>query len=687
MKSPAFSWLLAAVLMIFVGFPTPVSAQGLPGYVLVDDMYLPWDAVYGDSTFTGTPWTGGVVPYTFDANVNSTNQNRAVIAMAEWAAVADIVFVPRTSQSNYIIFKDDTGNSSYVGMIGGGQTIRMYNWSFRYILCHEIGHAIGLKHEHQRPDRNTYVQINTANITSSAIGNFNISSSATTYGAYDFDSIMHYDDHSFSSNGGTTITCISPYQSYQNQIGNRDHLSLLDAQGMATRYGPAPVPAITNVSPPTATPGQGVTLTIDGGPFLKGTLDGGGVQGSIVRWNNQIYSHNFISGSQVTVYIPGSAMAGNGSLTIENPAPGGGLSNGHNYGTANGPTPDPMTFAIAPTGASQSSITMTATTATAPVGGVQYYFTMVSSTGSGGSNSNWQTSPTYTDFSLDPNTSYQYQVVARDSSTMAQGSNSSSSAGVTHAATPGEVSLSNITPTSFSVSDIDDQGNPANTLYAIEVDGQYMSFLGPLSPTEQWLPKLAWLVATGPTLTAGVPHSVRAKARNSAGVETAFGPATGINMLGSAARGNVLLPGGGYEDVLLVNGSEGGLFRTVEVPIGQPFTFTLSKPTFNPSSGANFFLMAWIGIPQPSWEYSLGSLGTLVFPPCDISGPGGPSFNMASSYGPTTCGEILPGAAPAPWSFSHPGLTFGIPALTMQGVVEFFPGVLRTTNAIVFKSF
>ncbi len=675
------------LLLILVFAAVPAAAQGLPGYVLVDDMYVPWEAVYGDSTWTGTQWTGGVVPYAFDSSVSTTNQGRARDAMAEWAAVADLTFVARTTQSNYISFKDSGSNSSYVGMIGGGQTINMYNWSYRYIICHEIGHALGMKHEQQRPDRNTYVQINSANISSGASGNFSISNSATTYGAYDFDSIMHYGDYSFSSNGLPTITCIAPYQSYQNVIGNRDHLSLLDAAGMATRYGAAPVPVISNISPPSATPGAGVTLTIDGGPFLKGSTDGAGVLGSVVRWNNQVYSHSFISGSQLTVYIPGSAMGGNGSMTVENPSPGGGMSASYSYGSANGPTPNPMTFSVAPTGASSSSISMTATTANAPVGTAQYFFTMSSSSGAGGTNSTWQTSPSYTDAGLSPNMPYAYTVTARDSSTMAVGSPSAAASGVTHAATPGEISLTSVTATSFHIGGIDDQGNPASTFYAIDVDGLYLTFTGALNSTPQWLPIAAWVASIGPSFSTVVPHAVKAKARNSQGVETAFGPAVGVNALGSAARGSLLVPGGGYQDALTINGSEGGVFRTVEVPIGNPFTFSLAMPVFNPSSGANFFLMGWLGIPQQSWEYPLGSVGTLVFPPCDLTGPGGASLNLASTFGPTLCGEILPGAYPAPWSFSHPGLTFGIPALTMQAVIEFYPGILRTTNAVIFKTY
>jgi beta-galactosidase len=78
------------------------------------------------------------------------------------------------------------------------------------------------------------------------------------------------------------------------------------------------------------------------------------------------------------------------------------------------PTPNPMTFATNPTAASDTNITMTATTATDD-SGVEYYFH--ETTGhAGGSDSNWQDSTTYTDTGLDPNTTYTYQVKARDKS-------------------------------------------------------------------------------------------------------------------------------------------------------------------------------------------------------------------------------------------------------------------------------
>jgi hypothetical protein len=78
------------------------------------------------------------------------------------------------------------------------------------------------------------------------------------------------------------------------------------------------------------------------------------------------------------------------------------------------PTPDPMTWASVPAAASSSSITMTATTASDP-SGVEYFFDETSNN-PGGTDSDWQSSPVYTDTGLDSSTTYTYTVKARDKS-------------------------------------------------------------------------------------------------------------------------------------------------------------------------------------------------------------------------------------------------------------------------------
>jgi hypothetical protein len=78
------------------------------------------------------------------------------------------------------------------------------------------------------------------------------------------------------------------------------------------------------------------------------------------------------------------------------------------------PTPNPATFASPPSADSDTAISMTATTGTDASGPVEYYFDETSGN-FGGSDSGWQTSPSYTDTGLTASTQYTYTVQMRDS--------------------------------------------------------------------------------------------------------------------------------------------------------------------------------------------------------------------------------------------------------------------------------
>lgn len=342
--------------------PEPPPPEIPPGWVLVDDVILPADAVYGDSTYSATPWTGGVVPYVFDANVSAADQLVGIDAMAEWAAAANVTFVPRTTETNYIRFYTTNSNSSFVGMIGGMQTINVYNWNFRFIVCHEICHALGFWHEQSRPDRNTYVTINFANIDPAYAYNFNVVNGATTYGAYDFDSVMHYGAYAFSVNNQPTIT-INP--GYSGSIGQRQHLSVLDATGMATQYGAAPAPTIASLSPTTVGAGNPTfTLTVNGTRFCRGRNDSSGMDGTTVEWNGVALATTYVSPTQMLATVPASLVASSGvhNVTVYNPSPGGGVSLPATFTVG---IPPPVASGLVPAsalvGAATTNVTVTGT--------------------------------------------------------------------------------------------------------------------------------------------------------------------------------------------------------------------------------------------------------------------------------------------------------------------------------------
>lgn len=203
---------------------------------------LPSSNVRPASTWTNDLWPRGMVPFVFAPGVTYANSVAIHAAMDELESVAQIYFFDRTNEPNYIVIESGLFNSAQVGMQGGEQYMSIFNWDERFIMCHELMHALGVKHEQCRDDRNTYVTIHCENVTGGCDGataqNFAIANDAMAWDAYDFGSVMHYSGDAFSSNGNLTIECRPPFAHMQNVIGQRERLSELDKVGLVRQYGP-----------------------------------------------------------------------------------------------------------------------------------------------------------------------------------------------------------------------------------------------------------------------------------------------------------------------------------------------------------------------------------------------------------------------------------------------------------------
>ncbi len=146
-------------------------------------------------------------------------------------------FVPRTNEFNRLVITSSDVNNSFVGPVGGGQTVNVVSWGQRFIIVHELIHALGSWHEQQRPDRNSFVQINLENVEPGQEFNFSIRGDVFPLGDYDFDSVMHYGQFTFSGNGQRTITVLPPNEAWQAQIGQITHLSEGDIAVLIAKYG------------------------------------------------------------------------------------------------------------------------------------------------------------------------------------------------------------------------------------------------------------------------------------------------------------------------------------------------------------------------------------------------------------------------------------------------------------------
>jgi Glycosyltransferase WbsX len=95
--------------------------------------------------------------------------------------------------------------------------------------------------------------------------------------------------------------------------------------GVSTGPPPNPTPTIAALSPNSSDQGgPAFTLSVVGSNFISG---------SSLQWNGSSLPTTFVSGALLTAAVPASAVAGAGpdSVTVVNPAPGGGASNSLNF--------------------------------------------------------------------------------------------------------------------------------------------------------------------------------------------------------------------------------------------------------------------------------------------------------------------------------------------------------------------
>ncbi|MCJ7935747.1 MAG: M12 family metallopeptidase [Chryseobacterium sp.] len=100
-------------------------------------------------------------------------------------------------------------SSSHIGRnpAGGKQELKLADFAFPTwnpadvsTIVHELGHAIGMMHEQNRPDRDNYVNINNANLTNQGKSQFQkVTTNYSYFGSYDFSSIMGYDSFTSST--------------------------------------------------------------------------------------------------------------------------------------------------------------------------------------------------------------------------------------------------------------------------------------------------------------------------------------------------------------------------------------------------------------------------------------------------------------------------------------------------------
>jgi Astacin (Peptidase family M12A) len=204
------------------------------------------------------PWPGGIIPYDI-SKLTAAQQTVALRAMQRWTnAGAKLQFIPRTTEVEYVCFTGNTNagnNTSVVGFKKGARAdinITAFWWrQGPWMPAHELGHALGFFHEHQRWDRDQFVTIHYENIKPGRASDYDWVPKANWVVSslpYDYRSIMHYricwaskcESECKDGVGSSPCAVIEPVdKQYDGVIGQwtKNGISALDAEKVRLVYG------------------------------------------------------------------------------------------------------------------------------------------------------------------------------------------------------------------------------------------------------------------------------------------------------------------------------------------------------------------------------------------------------------------------------------------------------------------
>lgn len=211
-------------------------------------------------------WPQGMIPYVIDTDFSAETRQDILAAIEEWNAKTVITLYPRTREPDYVRFRTTNERCrSNVGKVGGEQSI----WWVREgrhcgdvsFLLHEIGHTVGLWHEHQRTDRDEYVSVREEGLFQTGVS-WIVDNGHPADGPYDFASVMHYHPLAHSRDGLPVLETIPPGIQIRSPDGG---LSAGDIHGVSTLYGRRPWPTTISTNPP------GLDIYVNGKRFTTPT--------------------------------------------------------------------------------------------------------------------------------------------------------------------------------------------------------------------------------------------------------------------------------------------------------------------------------------------------------------------------------------------------------------------------------
>ncbi|XP_018011358.1 protein SpAN [Hyalella azteca] len=164
-------------------------------------------------------------------------------AINTWQAETCVRFTDIQSANGkpHLVFQNDnSGCNSFVGRQSNmnGQPVNLAPGCLTEVNTpiHEIGHALGFEHEHNRSDRDNFVYVVLANVQpglgyafdKAVTNNFNI--------PYDYSSVMQYYSTAFSVNNKETMVAKEPFGQLFLNLNTLNNFSFMDKRIANLQY-------------------------------------------------------------------------------------------------------------------------------------------------------------------------------------------------------------------------------------------------------------------------------------------------------------------------------------------------------------------------------------------------------------------------------------------------------------------
>jgi hypothetical protein len=225
------------------GICTQPTGAAESGGILTPVDYAMRSDIAGEQQRSGLPWANGRFVYEFSPGVQQDPKKTEAFEAACQRLVHNTALQcvrhsdhVAMNDPDYVYVVDGAGDFSYVGRQGGKQLLGILIWNNPNIISHEIKHALGWEHEQQHLKQDQYVIVLFENIPHQLQESFYIYDNANE-GAYDFDSVMHYNPTDFALPAKKSIRARSEFQHMQSTMGQRDHLSETDLLEIRKFYG------------------------------------------------------------------------------------------------------------------------------------------------------------------------------------------------------------------------------------------------------------------------------------------------------------------------------------------------------------------------------------------------------------------------------------------------------------------